>query len=101
MAVEKFSISLPRGLAEQLDELARTDGSTRSSLIREATARYVTSRTADAEAQRHRASVGDALEGFDEVASLWGDDDRPGVEYLADIRDTAGPGARPEGPSGE
>lgn len=101
MSVEKLSISLPRGLAEQLDELARADGSTRSSLIREATARYVTSRTADAESQRRRASVDAAVAGFDEVASLWGQDDRQGVEYLAELRDDAGPPDSPEGARGE
>lgn len=87
MAVEKLSISLPKGLAEQLDTLAEADGVTRSSLVREATARYVATRAADAESQRRRASIDAAVSGFDEAAALWGEDDRQSVEYLADIRD--------------
>ena len=47
MPVEKLSISLPEGLAQQLDALAKEDGVTRSSLVQEATARYVASRASD------------------------------------------------------
>ena len=86
MPVEKLSISLPQGLAPQLDQLADEDGVSRSSLVREATARYVASRTADAEAEHRRARVDGAIVGLDEVA-LWGEDERQGVEYLADVRD--------------
>jgi predicted transcriptional regulator len=100
MPVEKLSISLPEGLARQLDELAEEDGVTRSSLVREATARYLASRASDAEAKRRRAGAERAVAGFDEVASLWGEDDRPGVEYLADVRGAAGTPHEPEGPAG-
>ena len=88
MPVEKLSISLPRELALQLDQLAHEVGVSRSSLVREATERYVASRAADAEAERRRARVDSAVAGFDEVALAWGEDERQGVEYLADIRDT-------------
>ena len=101
MPVEKLSISLPDGLARQLDVLAEEDGVTRSSLVREATARYVASRASDAEAKRRRAGVERAVAGFDEVASLWGEDDRPGVEYLADVRGAADTLHEPDGSDGE
>ncbi len=101
MPVEKLSISLPESLAHQLDELAAEDGVTRSALVREATARYVSSRASDAEARRHRAGVERAVAGFDEVASLWGEDDRPALEYLADVRGAAAAPNEPEGPAGE
>ncbi len=99
MPVEKLSISLPEGLAHQLDALAAEDGVTRSYLLREATARYVASRATDAEAARRHAAVDRAVAGFDEVASLWGEDDRPGVEYLSDVRGDAEAPREPAGRS--
>jgi predicted transcriptional regulator len=101
MPVEKFSISLPQELAQELDQLAREAHVSRSSLVREATARYVASRTADAEAERRRAGVVSAVAGFDEVASLWGEDERLGIQYIADIRDFNESSGGPEGPGGE
>lgn len=101
MPVEKLSISLPGGLARQLDDLAEEDGVTRSSLVREATARYVASRASDAEAKRRRASAERAIAGFDEVAALWGEDERAGVEYLADVRGVTGASYEPAGSEGE
>jgi predicted transcriptional regulator len=101
MPVEKFSVSLPQELTRQLDELAEATGASRSSLVREATARYVASRAAAAESDRRSASVSTALAGFDEVAAVWGDDGRQGVEYLADIRDLDGEPGESEGSSCE
>lgn len=101
MPVEKLSISLPDGLARQLDELAKEDCVTRSSLVREATARYVASRASDAQARRRRAGVERAVAGFDEVASLWGEDERAGIEYLADVRDDQGTSTQLNGSDGE
>jgi predicted transcriptional regulator len=97
MPVEKLSISLPEGLVHQLDELAAEDGATRSALVREATARYVASRASDAADERRRASIDRAVAGFDEAASLWGEDDRLGVEYLADVRGAAETSHEPDG----
>ena len=99
MTVEKLSISLPDDLARRLNDLAAEDGVTRSSLVREATARYVASRASEAETARRRAGVDAAVAGFDEVAALWGDDERPGVAYLADVR-AAAP-TEPEDSDGE
>lgn len=101
MPVEKLSISLPDELARQLDDLAEEDGVSRSSLIREATARYVASRASDAEANRRRVGVDHAIAGFDEVALLWGEDERAGIEYLADVRDAPGTPSEPEDSDGE
>ena len=89
MAVEKLSVSLPARLAARIDEFALQAGVSRSSLIREAAARYVASRdAADAELAR-RAQVDAALAGFDEVAGAWGADQRSGASYLDEIRSVA------------
>ena len=101
MPVEKLSISLPQDLARRLDELAEEAGVSRSSLVQEATARFIASKAADAEATRRRNGVAAALAGFDEVATSWGEDGRPGIEYLADIRDTDGPSGGTGGPGHE
>jgi predicted transcriptional regulator len=101
MPVEKLSISLPEELVHQLDELAAQDGVTRSALLREATARYVTSRASVEEEERRQASINRAVAGFDEAALLWGEDDRPGVEYLADVRCAPATPREPEGSAGE
>lgn len=87
MRVEKLSISLPKELAAQIDELAEKSGVSRSTIIREAAAHYVTARQEEAEAERRHNSIEEALAGFDEVASVWGADDRQGIEYLAELRD--------------
>ena len=101
MPVKKLSISLRQDLARRLDEMAEEAGVSRSSLVQEATARYIASNAADAEATRRRDGVDAALAGFDEVAASWGEDSRPGIEYLADIRGTGGPSGGTDGPGHE
>jgi predicted transcriptional regulator len=95
MPAEKLSISLPEGLAAHIDALAASDGVSRSYLIQEAAAQYVASREGAARDQARRAAVGSAIAGFDSVAAVWGQDEKPGVEYLADVRgeDSATPAA--------
>ena len=87
MSANKFSISLPSDLAAELDALARRDGVPRSVVIQEASARYVADRKSYEQDQRRRVGVDAALAGFDEVAALWGEDQRQGVDYLAELRD--------------
>jgi predicted transcriptional regulator len=100
MAVDKFSISLPADLLVAVDDIAQADGLSRSGVIREATAAYVTARASAAyEAERTRR-VGEALEGFDEVAAGWGADDRSSLELLRELRgeEPAGKHVRGQGP---
>jgi predicted transcriptional regulator len=86
MASDKFSISLPSELAAELEALARRDGVSRSSVVQEASARYVAERKTLEKDQLRRASVDVALTGFDEIASTWGDDSLRGIDYLAELR---------------
>lgn len=97
MGVEKVSISLPRELAAQIDEVAQADGVTRSQLIAEAAASYITRRRRVAEEDARRESIDRALIGLDELASRWGDDELPGVVYLHEVR---GDVELPTGPEG-
>jgi len=98
MAVEKFSISLPKELVSDVDALADADGLTRSALIREATVAYVAERnSAEFEAKR-RTRIDDALAGLEVVAAGWGDDEHSGLEYLSEIRGEGALGNLPRGP---
>lgn len=90
MAVEKFSISLPRDLTEELDDLARARGVTRSALIREAAAEYVTSRESAARETERKRRVARSLAGFDAIAASWGAEERSAAELLAEIRGETG-----------
>jgi metal-responsive CopG/Arc/MetJ family transcriptional regulator len=90
MPVEKFSISLPEDLVAALDELAAEDGLTRSALIREATASYVTHRTSAAREEERRARIDSAIEGFRRVGEQWGPDERTAAEVLREFRESEG-----------
>lgn len=96
MPVDKFSISLPETLVASVDEIAAEEGSSRSAVIREAAAAYVSAReVARRESERVRR-VDAALAGFDAVSQTWGPDDRMGLDYLADLRGEVSQGAAPE-----
>ncbi|MFA5845104.1 MAG: ribbon-helix-helix protein, CopG family [Coriobacteriia bacterium] len=86
MPVDKFSVSLPEDLVAEVDGIAAMDGLTRSAVIREATAAYVTQRKSAAYAKERRRRIDSALDGFEDIARAWGPDDRSGVDYLADVR---------------
>jgi Arc/MetJ-type ribon-helix-helix transcriptional regulator len=86
MGVDKITVSLPAELVGEIDRLSAVYGMSRSAVVREATARYVSERrSADAAAQRRRAA--DDLLAFlgdlDDTAVL---DDRPTLEILRELR---------------
>lgn len=86
MAVDKFSISLPTDLLAQIDEVAHAEGVSRSGVIREAAAAYVTARTSAAyEAERARR-IDEAVATFDAIAEGWGADERSAIELLRELR---------------
>lgn len=98
MPAEKFSISLPDDLAVDIEALARLDGVSRSTVIQEASARYVAARKMSVDAERRTLSLDAALRGFDEIAAQWGQDDRSGVDYLDELRGEIGAADRREVP---
>ena len=53
----KLNISMPQELLAEIDAEAGALGLSRSGLIQEASARYVTAARADREAERHRLKV--------------------------------------------
>jgi len=88
MAVDKFSISLPEELVASVDEIAAAGGLTRSAVMREASAEYVTRRaTWEYEAERHRR-VDAALAGFDRIDKEWGPDERSASDLLSELHES-------------
>jgi predicted transcriptional regulator len=86
MAVDKFSISLPTDLLAQVDELARAEGVSRSGVIREATAAYVTARASAAYQAERARRIDEAVDAFDAIAEGWGADERSAIELLRELR---------------
>lgn len=86
MTVDKFSVSMPQELVQEVDELAAKEGLTRSGVLREAAARYVASREAEARQAERAERIDEALAAFEEISTEWGADDLPGVDYLREVR---------------
>jgi predicted transcriptional regulator len=88
--VDKFSISLPTDLVAELDEIALSEGSTRSAVIREAASEYVAARTSAESERSRKRRVATAMAGFDAIADDWGADSTTSLEYLLEIRGERG-----------
>ncbi|MBA4370562.1 MAG: hypothetical protein C0418_03165 [Coriobacteriaceae bacterium] len=102
VAVDKFSISLPEDLVAEVDGIARSEGLTRSGVIREATAAYVTARTSATYEAERKARIQSAIDGFDAMAEAWGPDPKSSLEYLRELRgDAGGPPGGAEDAEGE
>lgn len=86
MAVDKFSVSLPGSLTRDIDEIASSEGLTRSAVIREAAAAYVASRKSAEHEQARRDRIDEALAGFEEVSAGWGADERTSLDHLRELR---------------
>jgi len=86
MAVDKITISLPAELVRAIDELSAEEGVSRSAIVREASARYVTERAGAAEAMRRRRAADEVLDALTELRRLTPIDDRPTLEILRELR---------------
>ncbi len=84
----RVTVSLPDAMLEQLDSIAERQGVTRSDVVREASARYLTTREEEAEAHAREEAVRDGLQYLSRVAQLPALDDRPTLEILREMRAT-------------
>lgn len=83
----KFTISMPDSLVEELDELAKERGATRSAIIQEAMAEYVTKRKQAEDAEAREARRKRVHELLDEVRSAPdGRPDEPVEETIGRLR---------------
>lgn len=86
MPVDKITISLPAALVQAIDELSVEQGVSRSAIVREASARYVTEQASAAGAARRREAADDAISALEEIRRLTPVDDRPTLEILRELR---------------
>ncbi|TLM76774.1 MAG: ribbon-helix-helix protein, CopG family [Actinobacteria bacterium] len=91
---ERITITLPDGLVDELDGIAHARGLSRSAVIREASARYVTQEKAGDEAARRRKAGEEFLAFIDELQKQPVLDDRPTLEILREARETSGEAGR-------
>lgn len=86
MGVDKITISLPEELVRAIDELSAEEGVSRSAIVREASARYVTEHRTAADAARRRQAADAAIAQLQGLRSLTPIDDRPTLEILRELR---------------
>ena len=97
----RVTISLPNALLVRLDELAEEGGLSRSELLREASAHYVTHRKEEAEVLARREAIEDGVQWLEAISAEPMVDDRPSIEILRELRETDGAFVRlgPTGPA--
>jgi metal-responsive CopG/Arc/MetJ family transcriptional regulator len=85
----KFTVSVPDELLERLDAEAELLGTSRSQLVQESVATYLTKTLDERAAEARRVRILSAIERmrhFDEGRTVH--DDRPSLEILHEIRET-------------
>lgn len=92
MPVEKITVSLPADLVNEIDRLSETDGVSRSSIVAEAAALWVSRREEAAAAARRREAVRSLFELLDSLESVPPLDDTPPLDMLREARGPLGGG---------
>lgn len=82
----KFTISLPDELLSDLDDYAAQIGESRSGVIREASARYLSELSAEDARQQKAQAVEESLALFERLAAQPSLDGRSSDEILRDLR---------------
>ena len=82
----RVTVTLPDEVLALLDEIAESEGVSRSDVVREASARYVVSRSAEAAAKARATAVEEGLTWLGEVASREKADARASLELLRELR---------------
>lgn len=86
--VVRVTVTLPEETLAQLDTIARDEGVTRSDVVREATADYVTRRHSTAEATARHQAVEDGICWLEGVAARSAGERGPAtLEVLRELRD--------------
>jgi predicted transcriptional regulator len=94
---DRITITLPDGLVEELDRLAVEAGTSRSGIIREASASYVAEKRTTERDRARLAAVEATLTLFEQMRRMPPLDDRPVLEILREIRGPLESDTRPEG----
>lgn len=86
MTTERVTITLPIELVAQLDAIAEARGASRSSVVREASAQYVTSERQEQRASELKRATGEFFTFLDELREGPVLDDRPVLDILRELR---------------
>lgn len=87
MKYARVTISIPEALLAEIDAEAEGAGLSRSAVVQEASAQYVTRRHESAAAEERRRSVELAVEGFRRARQHPLVDPRPTIELLRELRE--------------
>jgi predicted transcriptional regulator len=86
MNTERVTITLPADLIAQIDVIAESRGASRSSVVREASAQYVSGAREETHARQRAAATADLLGFLGELQNAPALDDRPVLEILRELR---------------
>jgi predicted transcriptional regulator len=86
VSVSKITISLPEGLVADIDRLASERGETRSAIVKEAAAGYVSNAHAADVARRRADGVQSALDAFEAMRSAPARTSQTTLELLRELR---------------
>lgn len=86
--VKKVTVSLPDDLLDQLDAEAEALGLSRSGIVQEASAHYLTHTSEERDVERRRARAARVMGGFAAIQAMPLIDERPSLDILREMRDT-------------
>lgn len=90
----RVTVTLPDDMLDRLDAVAGEEGLTRSDVVREAAAGYLTARVSGEEARTRRAAVDDGVAWLRRIAAEPPLDPRMSLEILREVRgESRDPGA--------
>jgi predicted transcriptional regulator len=84
--VARVTVTLPEDLLSRLDCIAKVESLTRSDVVREAAAAYVTKHEAGLVAREREAGVASGVAWLEGIAARPRDDARPSLEALHELR---------------
>ena len=87
----RITVSLPQTLVDQIDLYASRAGVSRSFVVREASAEYLTEAAGRYAAERRKRGTEGLLSFLEETSSVPAIDDRPVLEILRELRGSLGP----------
>jgi len=88
----RVTITLPEDVLDRLDAIAREEGVTRSDVVREAAAHYLTERTDRQEAIARKHAVEDGIAWLESIAATPQQESQDSLTVLRELR-----GAEPAG----
>ncbi len=83
----RVTITLPEDVLDRLDTIAHEEGVTRSDVVREAAAHYLTERTDRHEATARKHAVEDGIAWLESIAAAAQEESQDSLTVLRELRD--------------